>query len=144
MASNPSGEAAGNVASTADTSNPHPPATHHVSESDSQDTVSDQGVMPHSPSAAKVVEEVAQSVKAAVQEAVAWAGEKATKLSEKDEDGVGPYASPATCAPTDLDAIASGVLPAMPSTSTSENEDSDKEAEGNGTSLKDEKDQREN
>ena len=31
-----------------------------------------------------------------------------------EQDSVGPYTSPAMCVPSDLDVIASGVLPAMP------------------------------
>lgn len=33
--------------------------------------------------------------------------------SEHDTTGPGPYASVATCAPSDLDPIASGIIPAM-------------------------------
>lgn len=49
----------------------------------------------------------------AVDGALEWAEKKAEQLGEETDD-TGPYASPATCAPTDLDPIASGVLPAMP------------------------------
>jgi len=74
----------------------------------------DQGVMPHATaSATQVAENVAQGVKMAVGEALAWAEAKANKLSAKEEDGTGPYGSLATCAPSDFDAIATGVLPAM-------------------------------
>ncbi|KAF2711664.1 hypothetical protein K504DRAFT_351973, partial [Pleomassaria siparia CBS 279.74] len=55
---------------------------------------------------------------AVVDDAVAWVEKKAEKLSE--EEGVGPYASPATCMPSDLDAIATGILPAVPSQETEE------------------------
>jgi hypothetical protein len=85
----------------------------------------DQGVMPHATvSAVRLTEDIAKGVKdiakAAVNEAVAWVEQKADKLSNEHEDGVGPYASPGLCAPSDLDAIATGVLPAMPSHETRE------------------------
>lgn len=57
----------------------------------------------------KAAEEVAKGVKSVVDEAVAWAEEKVGKLSAKEEDGTGPYGSPATCAPSDLDPIATGI-----------------------------------
>lgn len=69
-------------------------------------------------SAAKVVEEVAQvvegmveGVKAVLHEAVVWTEKKAEELAHS-EDHAGPYDSPALCAGSDLDAIATGVLPA--------------------------------
>lgn len=88
-------------------------------QSDQEATDGEQGIMPHATvSAVKVAGDIAKGVKAAVDEAVAWAEKKADKLSA-EEGGVGPYASPATCIQTsDLDAIASGVLPAMPSQET--------------------------
>jgi hypothetical protein len=55
---------------------------------------------------------VAHSVKAAVDGAFAWAEKKAEKLSSAP-DSTGPYTSQATCAPSDLDPIASGVLATM-------------------------------
>jgi hypothetical protein len=74
----------------------------------------DQGVIPHTKaSALELAEQVAQGVKTTVSEAVAWAEAKAGKLSAKEEDGTGPHGSLATCAPSDFDAIATGVLPAM-------------------------------
>jgi len=63
-------------------------------------------------SAAAVVEEVVHGVKTAVDEAIAWAEKKVDELSS-GSDSTGPYTSPATCAPSDLDPIASGILPAM-------------------------------
>ncbi|CAN9413550.1 unnamed protein product [Alternaria sp. RS040] len=60
-----------------------------------------------------IVSEVAQSVKSAVDTAIAWAETKVESLSA-EHDSTGPYTSPATCMPSDLDAIASGILPAMP------------------------------
>ncbi|KAF2800571.1 hypothetical protein K505DRAFT_355541 [Melanomma pulvis-pyrius CBS 109.77] len=88
-------------------------------QSEGEATDGEQGIMPHSTvSAVKVAGDIAKGVKAAVDDAVAWAEKKADKLSA-EEGGVGPYASPATCLQTsDLDAIASGVLPAMPSQET--------------------------
>ena len=75
--------------------------------------------MPHAPltstvqAAEGIVKEVYAKGVAAVNEAVVWAERKAEKLSQ--EEGAGPYASPATCVPSDLDVIASGILPAVPS-----------------------------
>lgn len=70
--------------------------------------------MPHAgTSVAGVAKGVVRGVKTAVDEAVAWAEKKGGNLSAAD-DGTGPYASPGTCAPSDLDPIASGILPAMP------------------------------
>ncbi|KAH7091043.1 hypothetical protein FB567DRAFT_517788 [Paraphoma chrysanthemicola] len=63
-------------------------------------------------SAAKVVEEVVHGVKAAVDGAISWAEKKAGEL-RSHSDSAGPYTSPATRAPSELDAIATGVLPAM-------------------------------
>jgi hypothetical protein len=60
-----------------------------------------------------MVEHVVQGVKAAVDGAIAWAEKKADELGSEQND-TGPYSSPATCMPTDLDAIASGILPSMP------------------------------
>jgi hypothetical protein len=64
--------------------------------------------------AAKVVEAAVHGMKVAVEGAVAWAEKKVEELGSKT-DNTGPYASPATCAPSDMDPISSGVLPAMPS-----------------------------
>jgi hypothetical protein len=63
--------------------------------------------------AAKIVEDIAHGVKVAVDGAIAWAEQKVDKLSA-ETDSTGPYTSPATCMPSDLDCIASGILPAMP------------------------------
>ncbi|KAF1931578.1 uncharacterized protein M421DRAFT_89868 [Didymella exigua CBS 183.55] len=62
---------------------------------------------------AQVVEDVVEGVKAVVHEAVAWTEKKAEELA-KSEDRAGPYDSPATAAggTSDLDVIATGVLPA--------------------------------
>jgi hypothetical protein len=64
-------------------------------------------------SAAKAVEVVVHGVKVAVDGTIAWAEKKVEELGSTT-DNIGPYTSPATCAPSDLDPIASGVLPAMP------------------------------
>jgi hypothetical protein len=69
-------------------------------------------------SAAKAVEEVAHGVKAAVNGAMVWVEKKAEALSS-ESGGTGPYTSQATCAPSDLDPIASGVLVAMSTQETS-------------------------
>lgn len=60
-----------------------------------------------------LVSEVIHGAKAAVDDALAWA-EKTVEALGSDQDGVGPYESPGTCMPSDLDPIASGILPAMP------------------------------
>jgi hypothetical protein len=59
------------------------------------------------------VEEVVHSVKAAVGSALAWAETKVEALNS-ESDRTGPYTSAATCVPSDLDPIASGIpLPAV-------------------------------
>ena len=60
-----------------------------------------------------MVEELAHGVKVVVDGAVAWAERKVEKLTAEN-DSTGPYTSPATCAPSDMDVIASGILPALP------------------------------
>jgi hypothetical protein len=61
------------------------------------------------------VDDVVQSVKTAVDGALTWAEKKVDQMSSgKDHEISGPYTSPATCVPSDLDVIASGILPAMP------------------------------
>jgi hypothetical protein len=52
-------------------------------------------------------------VKAVVGGAIAWTEKKVDDLSS-EADSIGPYTSQATCVPSDLDPIASGVLAAMP------------------------------
>jgi hypothetical protein len=53
-------------------------------------------------------------VKAAVEGALTWAEKKVDRLStEEEQESTGPYTS-AACMPSDLDVIASGILPAMP------------------------------
>jgi hypothetical protein len=65
-------------------------------------------------SAAKLVEEVVQSVKSVVDKGLTWAENKVDEMSSHEEhENVGPYTSPATCVPSDLDVIASGILPAV-------------------------------
>jgi hypothetical protein len=71
-------------------------------------------------SAAKMVQDVVNGVKTAIQGAVAWTEKKADDLVSS-EDSTGPYASPATCAVSDLDPIATGILPAaMPTQNENE------------------------
>lgn len=95
-------------------------------------------------SAVRLTEDIAKGVKdiakAAVNEAVAWVEQKAGKLSNEDEDGIGPYASPGLCAPRDLDAIATGVLPAMPSHETGEKGEARKLEHENATTDTNEND----
>ncbi|KAF3010815.1 hypothetical protein E8E13_008499 [Curvularia kusanoi] len=64
-------------------------------------------------SAAKAVEGVVEGLKTVVHKAVAWTEKKAEGLAHS-EDRAGPYDSPATATAgiSDLDAIATGVLPA--------------------------------
>jgi hypothetical protein len=69
--------------------------------------------MPQTFSAATTTSEIVKGVISAVEEAVEWVERKFDELGAKNEDGVGPYASPATCVPSGLDPIASGILPAM-------------------------------
>jgi hypothetical protein len=73
-----------------------------------------------------VVEEIAHGVKVAVDGAVAWAEKKVEELTSEG-DSTGPYTSPATCAPSDMDVIASGVLPGMPTETKSEDDDKEEE-----------------
>ncbi|RYN37482.1 hypothetical protein AA0119_g663 [Alternaria tenuissima] len=84
------------------------------------------------PTATTIVSEVAQSVKSAVDTAIAWAETKAESLSA-EHDSTGPYASPATCMPSDLDAIASGILPAMPIARQYDGSVDDEKKEAKGT-----------
>jgi hypothetical protein len=62
---------------------------------------------------AQAVEGVVECVKSAVHEAVVWTEKKAEELAHSD-NRAGPYDSPATAAGgmSDLDVIATGVLPA--------------------------------
>jgi hypothetical protein len=62
--------------------------------------------------AVKALEDVAHGVKVTVEEVFAWAEEEVEKLGKQSDD-TGPYASPATCAPSDSDPIGSGVLPTV-------------------------------
>jgi hypothetical protein len=90
-------------------------------------------------SAAKIIEEVVQGVKTAVHEVVVWTEKKADDLVSK-EDSTGPYASPATCAVSDLDPIASGILPAaMPSQDENERVPSGKMHDGQDKAVEGEK-----
>lgn len=86
--------------------------TFESSASASDGSTEDTPTTP-TPTATTIVSEVAQSVKSAVDTAIAWAETKVESLSA-EHDSTGPYTSPATCMPSDLDAIASGILPAMP------------------------------
>lgn len=86
--------------------------TFESSASASDGSTEDTPTTP-TPTATTIVSEVAQSVKSAVDTAIAWAETKVESLSA-EHDSTGPYTSPATCMPSDLDAIASGILPATP------------------------------
>lgn len=101
------------------------PAVAHPSPKEDQDNQDekdpgDQGLIPHADSAVESVTELAKGVENAISGAVAWAEKKVDQLTSEDNNGVGPYASPATCIPSDLDPISSGVLPAMEATGANE------------------------
>lgn len=88
----------------------------------------DQGVMPHATiSAAKVAGDLAKGVKTVIDEAIEWTEKKVDELTVDKEEGVGPYASPATCVPSELDPIASGVMPAMEAEKSKENAEQEAE-----------------
>lgn len=84
-----------------------------------------------SPSVGHVVDGVVNGVKAAIDGVLTWAEDKVEELGAEPED-TGPYSSPALCAPSDLDPIASGVLPAMPS---AENAVERSENQGQGSEV---------
>jgi hypothetical protein len=70
---------------------------------------------------------------------VAWTEKKADDLVSK-EDSTGPYASPATCAVSDLDPIGSGILPAaMPTQNENEKISSPKVRDTQDTNAENEK-----
>jgi hypothetical protein len=77
--------------------------------------------------ASTLVSEVIHSAKTAVDDALSWAEKKVGSLGS-GKGGTGPYDSPATCAPSDLDAITSSILPAVPKKSY---KDKDARMEGN-------------
>jgi hypothetical protein len=56
---------------------------------------------------------VVEDVKTTVDDAAGWGEKKAEDLSKEDERGVGPYANPATCVPSDLDPLAIGIMLAL-------------------------------
>ncbi|KAF2656023.1 hypothetical protein K491DRAFT_597678 [Lophiostoma macrostomum CBS 122681] len=95
--------------------------------------------MPHATiSARKVASDITEGMKTVINEAIVWADQKASDLGADEEKGAGPYASPATCTPSDLDPIASGVLPAMeagspgkPKRAAAEKPNDNKENKGN-------------
>ncbi|KAG9190233.1 hypothetical protein G6011_08321 [Alternaria panax] len=102
-----------------------------LSTSASEGTMSaTDGTTEGTTTAASIVSEVVQSVKTAVDSAIAWAETKVDSLSA-EQNSTGPYTSPATCMPSDLDVIASGILPAMPTARQYDGvvEDERKEAE---------------
>ncbi|KAF2445338.1 hypothetical protein P171DRAFT_484032 [Karstenula rhodostoma CBS 690.94] len=88
----------------------------------SSKTTSDAPLLPHAASSASdvasklksAVENVASTVKTAASSVLEWTEAKAEKLTAQKEDGTGPYGSVSTCAPSDLDPIGQGVLPALP------------------------------
>ncbi|KAH9861860.1 hypothetical protein J1614_011613 [Plenodomus biglobosus] len=83
-----------------------------------------------SQSVGHVVDEVVHGVKAAIDGVLSWAEDKVEGLSAKQDD-TGPYSSPALCAPSDMDPIASGILPGMPGMhSEKTHENSQEETQG--------------
>ncbi|KAI1549232.1 hypothetical protein PtrCC142_003766 [Pyrenophora tritici-repentis] len=72
-----------------------------------------------------LVSEVVQSVKTAVDDALTWAENKVDGL-HPGQESAGPYTSPATCMPSDLDVIASGLMPAVQGTGQDEDNDNTK------------------
>ena len=101
------------------------------SASDSS-TISTDGTTEASPTAKTIVSDVVGTVKTAADSAIAWAEQKVDKLST-ERDNTGPYASLATCMPSDLDAIASGILPALPAARHYDGGFDDGLKEGKGT-----------
>ncbi|KAF1834851.1 hypothetical protein BDW02DRAFT_497354 [Decorospora gaudefroyi] len=80
--------------------------------------------------AGKFVEEVVHGVKTAVDGALTWAEKKVDGMGlDQEQERTGPYTSPSTCMPSDLDAIASGILPAMPTVKQHEGDGEKKEIE---------------
>ncbi|KAK7183383.1 hypothetical protein DPSP01_000487 [Paraphaeosphaeria sporulosa] len=81
-------------------------------------TTSDAPLLPHAHSALSTVTDIASSaastVKTTASSARKWTEAKVEKLNAKKDDGTGPYGSVSTCAPSDLDPIGQGVLPALP------------------------------
>lgn len=92
----------GNKASTTASPEDLHPKTLHDSSDISNDTSR----------ASNLVSDVIQTARTAADNALSWAEKKAGTLDF--EEKFGPYSSPATCMPSDLDAIANGILPAMP------------------------------
>ncbi|EUC51414.1 hypothetical protein COCMIDRAFT_204 [Bipolaris oryzae ATCC 44560] len=88
----------------------HSPSPSHDTVRSTHDTAGDAS------RASTLLSEVIQGAKTAVGDVLAWAEKKVGSL-DSEKGGAGPYDSPATCMPSDLDAIASGILPAMPSKS---------------------------
>jgi hypothetical protein len=113
----------GGTSSQEDTIGSHLNLSTHVDAAKSK-YLDDHSNMPKQPStpfgqriggtesATKIIKEVVHGVKVAVDGAVAWAEKKAEELSSVS-DNYGPYTSPAKCAPSDLNPIASGALPIM-------------------------------
>ncbi|KAF2746832.1 hypothetical protein M011DRAFT_468124 [Sporormia fimetaria CBS 119925] len=92
---------------TSSASHPHPPPT-------SSSVPTSTHTRSHSLPNLTNLTHITATLHTSLCQAVRWAEEKASKLSEEKNDGTGPYSNPATCMPADLDAIASGVLPALP------------------------------
>ncbi|EOA84975.1 hypothetical protein ACJQWK_06571 [Exserohilum turcicum] len=87
--------------------------------------------------ATTLVAEVLQGAKSAVDDALTWAEKKVGSLG-LEQGSTGPYDSPATCMPSDLDAIASGILPAMPSKKHDEQDPKAKKDENEDDKCKEE------
>jgi hypothetical protein len=77
-------------------------------------TGADQGIIPHTTQpAAELAGDIAEGLKTVVGDAVKWVEDKVEKLGNEREGGLGPYASPASCDPSGLYPLASGIKPAM-------------------------------
>lgn len=87
--------------------------------------------------ATALVSEVIQGAKSVVDDALSWAEKKVGSLG-LEQGGTGPYDSPATCMPADLDAIASGILPAIPNKEQGDEDAQDKNEKNESNKGKEE------
>ncbi|CAA9957285.1 hypothetical protein PTMSG1_00893 [Pyrenophora teres f. maculata] len=96
-----------------------------IASTDGTSSTTDNTGEEQTSAASTLVSEVVQSVKAAVDDALTWAENKVDGLN-LGQESAGPYTSPATCMPSDLDVIASGLMPAVQSTMQDEKNDNTK------------------
>ncbi|KAF2739476.1 hypothetical protein EJ04DRAFT_607879 [Polyplosphaeria fusca] len=97
-----------------------PKGSQETTTADHLEKEGDQGLIPHAGSASTKILELASELRDLVGDAAALVEKKVNELDV--EQGPGPYGSPGTCAPSDLDAIASGALPAVVSQETAESD----------------------